>query len=228
MSRNFIPGIDDEYKFTRPEYAKLLGISTNALRMKMRKGGFGEEYVVKNGKYVFKRPRVSKEERPSGNTDPYQVIKEKNYTYKKPVKRGTHFENNYTSDAMRKHNEFKMYNKIKDNVGQEVLDEINPEVMKIAQERANAKRKKSREIADSFNTARHSQRNRVPIPIDSGWSNTDGKSYFIGRVPKDEATPYEEEPIRYIFPTEKKEPEYKMTNNPRLKHLEDAIKKAKK
>ena len=120
-----------------------------------------------------------------------------------------------------------MYNKIKDNVGQEVLDEINPEVMKIAQERANAKRKKSREIADSFNTARHSQRNRIPILIDSGWLNTDGGSYFIERVPQD-SMPIEEEPIRYVFPVEKKEPEYKMTNNPRLKHLEDAIKKAKK
>ena len=96
MSRNFIPGIDDEYKFSRPEYAKLLGISTNALRMKMRKGGFGEEYVVKNGNYVFKRPSAIKEKRPGGNIDPYQQIKEKNYTYKKaPVKRGTHFENNY-------------------------------------------------------------------------------------------------------------------------------------
>ena len=226
MSRNFIPGIDDDYKFTRPEYAKLLGVSNNALRMKMRRGGFADEYVVKNGKYVFKRPSVDKEKRPGGNTDPYQIIKEKNYTYKKPVKRGTHFENNYTSDALRKHNEFKMYNKIKDNVGQEVLDEINPEVMKIAQERANAKRKKSREVAESFNRA--SSKIRVPIPIDSGRSNTDGGSYFIGRVPKDEATPYEEEPIRYVFPVEKKEPEYKMTNNPRLKHLEDAIKKAKK
>ena len=223
MTRNFIPGIDDEYKFTRPEYAKLLGVSNNALRMKMRRGGFADEYVVKNGKYVFKRPSVDKEKRPGGNTDPYQIIKEKNYTYKKPVKRGTHFENNYTSDALRKHNEFKMYNKIKDNVGQKVLDEINPEVMKIAQERANEKRKKARDVADSFNRA--SSRIRVPIPIDS-WSS-DGGSYFIGRVAPDTA-PIEEEPIRYVFPVEKKEPEYKMTNNPRLKHLEDAIKKAKK
>ena len=54
MTRNYIPGIDDEYKFTRPEYAKLLGISSNALRMKMRKGGFGDEYVIKDGKYLFK------------------------------------------------------------------------------------------------------------------------------------------------------------------------------
>ena len=226
MSRNFIPGIDDEYKFSRPEYAKLLGITTNALRMKMRKGGFGEEYVVKNGNYVFKRPSAIKEKRPGGNIDPYQQIKEKNYTYKKaPVKRGGHFENNYTSDALRKHNELKIYNKITKNVGQEVLDEINPEVLKIATDRANEKRKKARQIADSFQTARSNQR-RTPIPIDDGYRNS-GESYFIGRVQVDHP-PQEEEPVRYIFPTEKKEPEYRMTNNPRLKHLEDAIRKAKK
>jgi len=221
MTRNFIPTIDEDYKFSRPEYARLLGISPNALRMKMRKGGFENEYVVKEGKYVFKRPRVSMEERPTGK-DPYQAIKEKNYTYKKPPpKRGTHFENNYTSDAMRKHNEFKMYNKITKNVGKEVLDEINPEVLKIATERANEKRKKARKISESFNRARI---DRVRIPDDS-WTQSSG-SYFHQRVPYD--PPPKEEPIRYIFPTEKKEPEYKMTNNPRLKHLEDAIRKAKK
>ena len=116
-----------------------------------------------------------------------------------------------------------MYNKIKDNVGQEVLDEINPEVMKIAQDRANEKRKKARKISESFNKVS----SRVRVPIDTGWSNSDGKSYFIGRVAPD-TMPVEEEPIRYVFPVEKKEPEYKMTNNPRLKYLEDAIKKAKK
>ena len=38
MTRNFIPGIDDDYKFTRSEFAQFLGISPNALRMKMRRG----------------------------------------------------------------------------------------------------------------------------------------------------------------------------------------------
>ena len=85
--------------------------------------------------------------------------------------------------------------------------------------------KKHVKIADSFQTARSNQR-RTPIPIDDGYRNS-GESYFIGRVQVDHP-PQEEEPVRYIFPTEKKEPEYRMTNNPRLKHLEDAIRKAKK
>jgi len=223
MTRNYIPGIDDEYIFTRPEYAKQLGISSNALRMKMRRGAFGEEYVVKNGNYVFKRPRVSKENRPAGIVDPYKQIKEKNYKYKKaPVKRGTHFENNYTSDAMRKHNEFKMYNKITGKVGQKVLDEINPEVIKIAQERAEAKRKEARKIADSYRDWKPTRRS-MPIDIPEGRNQG---SIFIGRVPYEAPQPVES--VRYVFPKKKIKPEYKLSGNPRLKHLEEAIKNAKK
>lgn len=64
MSRNYIPGIDDDYKFTRPEFAQFLGISPNALRIKMRRGFFGDCYVIRNGKYLFKRPRPKQDVRP--------------------------------------------------------------------------------------------------------------------------------------------------------------------
>ena len=46
--RNFIPGIDEEYIFTRPEFAKLVGLSSNALRMRMRRGQYADYYVLKN------------------------------------------------------------------------------------------------------------------------------------------------------------------------------------
>ena len=57
MTRHFIPGKDDHYKFIRSEYAQFLGISTNALRMRMLHGKYGAEYVIKAGRYLFKRPR---------------------------------------------------------------------------------------------------------------------------------------------------------------------------
>mgnify|MGYP005991337047 FL=1 len=223
MTRNYIPGIDDEYKFTRPEYAKLLGISSNALRMKMRKGGFGDEYVIKDGKYLFKRPGVSKEERPGKNVDPYQVIKEKNYTYKKPpVKRGTHFENNYTSDALRKHNEYKMYNKIKKNLTDKELDEINPEVMQIARDRANERRKKALKIKESFDNYKP-QRHRIPIPIeDEPYSS----SYFIGRAPYD--PPPKEEPVDYVWYEPKTKDPGSDYKEGKFKFLDEAIRNAKK
>ena len=46
----------DEYIFTRPEMAKLLGISTNALRMRMRKGKCDLEYRFDGNQFKFKRP----------------------------------------------------------------------------------------------------------------------------------------------------------------------------
>ncbi len=47
----------EEYIFTRPEMAKLLGISTNALRMRMKKGRCDLEYRFNGQKFLFKRPR---------------------------------------------------------------------------------------------------------------------------------------------------------------------------
>ena len=46
----------DQYIFTRPEMARLLGISTNALRMRMRKGKCDLEYRFDGKNFMFKRP----------------------------------------------------------------------------------------------------------------------------------------------------------------------------
>jgi len=46
----------DEYIFTRPEMARLLGISTNALRMRMRKGRCNLDYRFNGKQFLFKRP----------------------------------------------------------------------------------------------------------------------------------------------------------------------------
>ena len=45
----------DEYIFTRREMARLLGISTNALRHRMRRGGEGLDYRFDGEKFLFKR-----------------------------------------------------------------------------------------------------------------------------------------------------------------------------
>ena len=45
----------EEYIFTRPEMAKLLGISTNALRMRMKKGRCDLEYRFNGQKFLFKK-----------------------------------------------------------------------------------------------------------------------------------------------------------------------------
>ena len=138
MTRHFIPGKDDHYKFTRSEYAQFLGISTNALRMRMRHGKYGSEYVVKDGKYLFKRPR----DITVAPTTRGQMPMLPAATTKKKYNRGaTHRgEAKYTNDAFRRANEVKALNKIQRNLGDEYTNEINEEVIKIAQERVIKKR----------------------------------------------------------------------------------------
>ena len=106
MTRHFIPGIDDDYKFTRSEYAQFLGISPNALRMKMRRGTHNFDYVIKDGKYLFKRPRENMVSRPpNDHLNPSSQSKRK---------RGAHKEGkaNYPNDAFEMHNEMKILNNI--------------------------------------------------------------------------------------------------------------------
>ena len=43
----------EEYIFTRPEMAKLLGISTNALRCRMRKGKCDLEYRFDGKNFLY-------------------------------------------------------------------------------------------------------------------------------------------------------------------------------
>ena len=50
----------DQYIFTRPEMARLLNISTNALRCRMRKGKCDLEYRFDGKRFLFKRPRADK------------------------------------------------------------------------------------------------------------------------------------------------------------------------
>ena len=55
----------NQYIFSRPEMARLLGISTNALRMRMKKGKCDLDYRFDGKKFLFKRPRAIKVPGPS-------------------------------------------------------------------------------------------------------------------------------------------------------------------
>ena len=55
----------DQYIFTRPEMARLLNISTKALRSRMRKGKCDLEYRFDGRNFMFKRPRADKVPGPS-------------------------------------------------------------------------------------------------------------------------------------------------------------------
>ena len=165
MTRNFIPGKDDHYKFTRSEYAQLLHITTNALRMRMRHGKYGSEYVVKNGNYLFKRPRDNTDGLTRGQMPLPPVSKIKKKYNRGATRRG---EAKYTNDAFRRANEVKALNKIRRNLGDEYTDEINEEVIKIAQERVI--RKKDKVIKQATEASI-----RTPEPVPYGVDTTPAK-----------------------------------------------------
>ena len=114
MTRHFIPGIDDDYKFTRSEFAQLLGISSNALRMRMRKSKVQYDYVIKDGKYLFKRPHDYMVGRPSDRPSPSSLRLASTTMNKQKVRRGAHKmgKAQYPNSAFEMHNEMNILNSI--------------------------------------------------------------------------------------------------------------------
>lgn len=116
--------MDKDYPLTQLEYAKILGISKEALRSRRRLGKLDGQFVVKSNQYFYARPR------------PKQV---NNHTKKPRLRnrrRGVHKtgqQTNYTSNALRQHNEMKMLAKIQYNADQETLD-LLPEALNTARE----------------------------------------------------------------------------------------------
>ena len=49
------------FDLNRTEYASLLGISPNAVRMRMRHGKLEGEYIFKNDKYFFRAPKRARD-----------------------------------------------------------------------------------------------------------------------------------------------------------------------
>ena len=117
------------------KYAKELGITPNAVRMMMRHGKLSGEYRFDGSKYIFRAPERPRE---SYDNDHPTIT---NLTTKKikKINRGNHFKADYPNDKFRQYNELKMYNKIKKTLPDKVLNEINPELIELAKEKARKK-----------------------------------------------------------------------------------------
>ena len=107
----------DQYKLTRKEVADFLGITTNAVRMAQRgRNCHNLEYRFDGTKFLFKVPR----RHPVTTRNPNPLVQHLGTpkstprstpgTHKKIYNRGAtaRGEDNYTSDALRMHNEAKM------------------------------------------------------------------------------------------------------------------------
>ena len=135
----------DEYIFTRPEMARLLGISTNALRMRMRKGRCNLDYRFNGKQFLFKRPL--KERVQSKMLD--QPRTRQNKKFKKKYNRGnTHKgKGKYENEAFKLHNQMKIMNtiqgKFKSEAHRREFEKLNEEGLKIAQDNLRKKAEKS-------------------------------------------------------------------------------------
>ena len=116
------------FDLNQTEYAELLGISPNAVRMRRRRGLLEGQYKFENGKYIFKAPervRVNQ-----GFDQGYLTTLKK----KKRIRRGNHYNANYPNEAFRKHNEMKMLAALKHRVDAEIQG-LLPEAIELAKQK---------------------------------------------------------------------------------------------
>ena len=160
----------EEYIFTRPEMAKLLGISANALRCRMRKGKCDLEYRFDGDKFLFKRPRDIKPHGPSRNTpktthektlEDYDRKVQKRLFPKRYNRGSTHAEHGgkpsrkgkYSQQSFKQHNELKLLNslqgKYQNDAQRREFEAMNEEALKEADKRA---KKKTEELLGEYHS----------------------------------------------------------------------------
>jgi len=95
----------EQFHLTRGDYAKRLGITPNAVRMRMRHGSLSGQFRFDGNKYLFKSPEGPRE----------NIVQDHSTltTQKKKYNRGNHFKAEYPNASFQLHNEMKMLNKIK-------------------------------------------------------------------------------------------------------------------
>ena len=124
-----------QFTLTRGEYAKRLGITANAVRMRQRHGKLSGEFRFDGNKFLFKDP-----DRPRD-----YIVKDHPTltTPKKKYKRGNHFKADYPNDAFKLHNEMKMMNKIKskfkDDAHERAFNQMNEGALKKSYEQSRPK-----------------------------------------------------------------------------------------
>ena len=242
----------DQYIFTRPEMARLLNISTNALRMRMKKGKCDLEYRFNGQKFLFKRPRADKVNGPpkTPKEDSHEkTLRDYDRKVQKRYHRGsTHKEHGgepshkgkYTQQSFKHHNELKLLNslqgKYQNDAQRREFEAMNDEALKEADKRAKSKAEASntyhgRPKYGGMIYGYSAKQWERPYDLDgtrppSSSFNITGKA-FCG-YGNSEQMPEEKEEVAYIWNEPKiKDPgaDYKPG---RFKHLDEAIRNTRK
>ena len=132
--------MDKIFKFTSKEFAKDLGITVECLYSRMRRGQYQGQYISKNNKLFFKKMRPCRSGSLSNDNSslaPSSLSPVKNTSFR-TRRRGivaAGGKTKYPNYAFQQHNEIKMLARLKGKVSEEVINEITPATIKLAQEK---------------------------------------------------------------------------------------------
>jgi hypothetical protein len=132
--------MDKIFKLTAKEFAKGLNITIECLYSRLRRGKYDSQYISKNNKLLFKRMRPFK---PSSRSNDNRSLATSHLSPVKNIisrsrRRGAHvagLKTKYPNYAFQQHNEIKMLARLKGKVSEEVINEITPATIKLAQEK---------------------------------------------------------------------------------------------
>ena len=130
----------DGYYISTQEFALMLNISTEALRSRRRRGELKGQYKFDGKKYWWQGLRPGTVKKIKNNR---HVVRDSRPNIKRKRRRGVHIrgeETLYQNHAFKIANELKMLNRIKSEVPESVINEINPELIKLAQDKLLKKR----------------------------------------------------------------------------------------
>jgi|MDTB01.2.fsa_nt_gb hypothetical protein len=128
------------FDLNRTEYAEILGISPNAVRMRLRRGKLEGEYKFENGQYLFRAPQRARAN--YGQTTGLLTSPKKIYN------RGNHYKANYPNEAFRLHNERKMLRAVNER-DPSFIDNYKEIKAKYTQDKAKEQLEKQRQQRSS-------------------------------------------------------------------------------
>ena len=160
--------MEKDFRLTSSEYAKLCDLSVEALRSRRRRELEKDNYICIEGKYWWKSDRpmtVNKKRnsrRVSGPRSPLPAPRKRN---RGALARGE--KNDYPNWKMEDRNRVLALAKIRDDLGDEVCDEITPELFDLAKKRVAEKKLKK-----ASNGVEQLRLNDVSEPMPTGLDRT--------------------------------------------------------
>ena len=132
--------MDKNFKLTSREFAESVDITLECLYSRLRRGHYKNLYVSNNNLLIFKRMRpFMVDQITNDNKSPVaRRLMPATSSSKRARRRGVHAAGKatkYPNYAFQQHNEIKMLARLKGKVSEEVINEITPETIKLAQEK---------------------------------------------------------------------------------------------